>query len=87
MPGVRGVFTARSLQPGKQHAASVGQVQHQQQMFSNASGHVCQDEETFASSEVHACGQLIALVVADTERQASAVPLLARALALAGPFA
>ena len=71
MEGVRGIFSASQTQVGSNCTVSEeGQHMHQHQHhFSNAAGHMRKDETVFADKEVHTVGQVIALVVADTEVQ------------------
>ena len=68
MPGVRIILSADSLKPGSQSSSSEP-WSHTGLVFNNKSGHVKEDEVLFAEGEVHAVGQLMALVVADTEHQ------------------
>ena len=61
MEGVSGVFDASTMGAGTSNApASVASgLQHQQQHnYTNAAGHMKQDEEVFASSEVQTVGQV-----------------------------
>ena len=61
MEGVSGFCDASTMGPGDSNApASIASgLQHQQQHnYSNAAGHMEQDEEIFASSEVHTVGQV-----------------------------
>ncbi|KAK9866639.1 hypothetical protein WJX84_012043 [Apatococcus fuscideae] len=64
MEGVSSFCDARTMGgPGENAATSTATgLQHQQQHnYSNAAGHMKQDEEVFASSEVHTVGQVIGM--------------------------
>ncbi len=61
MEGVSGFFDASTMGAGASNVTGsvASGLQHQQQHnYSNAAGHMTQDEEVFASSEVHTVGQV-----------------------------
>ncbi|KAK9830775.1 hypothetical protein WJX74_006631 [Apatococcus lobatus] len=75
MKGISGFFDAKAMRgEGSNTSASVASGLHHQQQhnYNNAAGHMKQDEEVFASSEVHTVGQVIGIITAETERQARA---------------
>ena len=70
MEGVRGIFGASQIEGSNSPVSEEGQRMHQHQhQFNNAAGHMRKDETVFADGVVHTVGQVIALVVADTEAQ------------------
>ena len=61
MTGVSGFFDAKTMGgDGSNKSASVVSGMHHQHQhsYSNAAGHMKQDEEVFASSKVHTVGQV-----------------------------
>ena len=61
MKGVSGFFDAKTMGGGGSNtSASIASGLHHQQQhnYNNAAGHMTQDEEVFASSEVHTVGQV-----------------------------
>ena len=68
MEGVRGIFCAAEKEGSSQEGQHQKQYQHP---FTNEAGHMRKDEVVFADHIVHVTGQMIAMVVADTEVQVS----------------